>query len=89
MCRAIFTLLDRVDRVAFANRRVCSSSSRGFTPSPSRYVTVSVSKAINIFDHTHVTPFAADLHTLRDEFPAFLRVWLLAFSYYVEWSILG
>ncbi|ACH84976.1 hypothetical protein Lferr_2790 [Acidithiobacillus ferrooxidans ATCC 53993] len=32
-------------------------------------------------------PCASDLHTLRDEFPAFLRVRLLAFSYYVEHSI--
>ena len=28
--------------------------------------------------------FCSDLHTLRDEFPAFLRVRLLAFSYYAE-----
>ncbi|MBU2857879.1 hypothetical protein HF289_13715, partial [Acidithiobacillus ferrooxidans] len=32
---------------------------RGFTPSPSRYVTVSVSKAINISDRTHIIPLGA------------------------------
>lgn len=37
-------------RFRLRRRRVCSSSSRGFTPCLSRYVTVSIHKAINISD---------------------------------------